>query len=406
MARRVRNFRSDRLNFALLVPSSISARGRALADIFISYSKRDRPLAVAVSGLLRGRGYSVWWDEDMTPRESWDRIIEREIATARSVLVLWTNNAVASDWVRIEANYARNCKPSKLIQARFDNCDVPLAFSMIQYVDLPWERPDRSPSWPRLMEWLSAIDSSGIDPGEAALAHGSTKTSRAPWPVAFSARTEWHAIWPFLCGALIIIALMTLMVSKDSLHAFDGSLTSDDLFGAEMFEILLASLLGLPYFLRRWIEERRFDPRLGALFILVMPVAHFVAFSVTDKISTNIALGRDANASRDDADIAQALSIGGLSGSTIVLICFVLLHLIPRFKGRVRFASYQAYWHLIGIGIVALTILPNLLFAIVPRNLGFVPFALAFYLPWQLVLGWLLDRMTRIARQELPAVSK
>lgn len=123
-----------------------------MATIFLSYQKRDRALAERMAAALKREGLSVWWDDDLTPRESWDRKIEREIAVAEHVLVLWTRNAVESDWVKIEANYARNCTPSKLVQARFDHSNVPMAFSMIQYVDLQYEQPTQSPSWPRLVE--------------------------------------------------------------------------------------------------------------------------------------------------------------------------------------------------------------------------------------------------------------
>jgi len=34
-----------------------------MADIFISYSKADHPLALKLSTFLEAEGWSVWWDK-------------------------------------------------------------------------------------------------------------------------------------------------------------------------------------------------------------------------------------------------------------------------------------------------------------------------------------------------------
>lgn len=145
-----------------------------MARVFLSYSKLDRELAAYIAAALRRQGLSVWWDQDVTPRENWDRTIEREIAAAERVFVLWTpHSAIQSDWVRIEANYAVNCKPSKLVQVRFDNCEIPMAFSLVQYLDLDRANPEGSAGWPRLLGWLGV---------EASLAEGEITGSPKPAP--------------------------------------------------------------------------------------------------------------------------------------------------------------------------------------------------------------------------------
>lgn len=138
-----------------------------MANVFLSYQKRDRDLAERMAAALKAEGLSVWWDDDLTPRESWDRTIEREIAAAEHVLVLWTKHSVESDWVRIEANYARNCEPSKLIQARFDDVTIPMAFSMIQYVDLVRSTLHHGAPWQKVIGWLGAGDESSTVQAEA-----------------------------------------------------------------------------------------------------------------------------------------------------------------------------------------------------------------------------------------------
>ncbi len=153
-----------------------------MAQVFLSYQKRDRALAERVSEALRARGISVWWDQDVTPRESWDRILEREIMAAAFVLVLWTKHSVESEWVRIEAHYAaRECKPGKLVQARVGDCDIPLAYRLIQYVELEPDRPEASEGWPTLLWWLDASGHAGPPPRPGgAVAEPISESTRAP----------------------------------------------------------------------------------------------------------------------------------------------------------------------------------------------------------------------------------
>lgn len=127
-----------------------------MADVFVSYHKQDRAYAEAAVASLTAQGYSVWWDDRVTPMETWDKIVEREIAEARCVLVLWTRNSVDSDWVRIEANFAKMARPAKLVQVRLEECDVPINFSLIQYADAfePTLDPARNPGWARALEWV------------------------------------------------------------------------------------------------------------------------------------------------------------------------------------------------------------------------------------------------------------
>ena len=74
----------------------------------MSYRKDDRPIAERLVTALRAAGKSVWWDDALAPTEAWDAMIEKEIAAAKVVLVLWTPRSVQSDWVRSEAHYAQD----------------------------------------------------------------------------------------------------------------------------------------------------------------------------------------------------------------------------------------------------------------------------------------------------------
>lgn len=127
-----------------------------MADVFVSYKKEDRAWAEEVVAAVEAAGYSVWWDDDLTPRSTWDSEIEREIAAAKAVLALWTARSVAEGtFVRIEALYAKEHR--KLVPVRLERCQLPLAFGTVQTADLSsWNRKDASHSeWRRTLGWLA-----------------------------------------------------------------------------------------------------------------------------------------------------------------------------------------------------------------------------------------------------------
>ena len=61
-----------------------------MARVFISYSKQDRGFAEMADRALRAASHDTWWDRDLTPRTSWPREIEQQLAAADAVLVIWT----------------------------------------------------------------------------------------------------------------------------------------------------------------------------------------------------------------------------------------------------------------------------------------------------------------------------
>ncbi len=137
-----------------------------MADIFVSYKHEDRSHAEQLAERLKGNGFSVWWDEDITPRLSWDATIEREISSCTSVVVLWSPLAVASDWVRTEAHYGHDHK--KLVPVMIEPCQLPLAFTLTQTVDLSgWTGEDGDRQWRKLLTWIADLKVGATEAPEA-----------------------------------------------------------------------------------------------------------------------------------------------------------------------------------------------------------------------------------------------
>jgi hypothetical protein len=125
-----------------------------MADVFVSYARKDRQIAERIVHALTALNLSVWWDQRITPAESWDKLIETEIDAARAIFVLWTANSIESEWVRTEAEFAK--KKNRLVQATV-SCDAPLAFRMRQWADLSkWPEANQS-EWERCLDWLSPL---------------------------------------------------------------------------------------------------------------------------------------------------------------------------------------------------------------------------------------------------------
>lgn len=125
-------------------------------DIFISYSSRERAIASVFAEVLVAEGFSVWWDPDLYPGETFDDVIQAHLGAARSVLVLWSARSVTSRWVRSEATFGLS--KGLLVPAQIDNCELPVAFLLVQTIKLDGWRGNRDdPRWRGLVDSLRII---------------------------------------------------------------------------------------------------------------------------------------------------------------------------------------------------------------------------------------------------------
>jgi hypothetical protein len=105
-----------------------------MADVFISYASENRDRAQRLAGALAARGWSIWWDREIVTGQAFDHAIERELEAAKAVVVLWSAQSVASEWVRNEA--AAAAERGVLLPANIDGTKLPLEFRRKQTADL------------------------------------------------------------------------------------------------------------------------------------------------------------------------------------------------------------------------------------------------------------------------------
>ena len=125
-----------------------------MSDVFVSYARPDEPHARRVAETLRAEGYQVWRDDQLPAHRSYAEVIEERLKSASAVVVLWSVEAVKSQWVRSEADAARQL--GTLVQATVDGCLPPMPFDQIQCADLSNGRA-MAAGWAKLKSSVCAL---------------------------------------------------------------------------------------------------------------------------------------------------------------------------------------------------------------------------------------------------------
>ncbi len=130
--------------------------GQVMVDVFISYSRTNKDKVAQIARGIEQAGYSVWWDAELPPHQSYGEVITGKIDDAKAAIVVWSAEAAASEWVRAEADMARNQK--KLVQTALGDIMPPLPFNQIQYANLgDWNGEADHPEWRKVKQSLTAL---------------------------------------------------------------------------------------------------------------------------------------------------------------------------------------------------------------------------------------------------------
>ncbi|WP_159017474.1 TIR domain-containing protein [Cognatiluteimonas profundi] len=124
-----------------------------MADVFVSYARSDKSRVAPLVAAIEAKGWSVWWDPEITPGQEFDDQIDAEIDAARAVLVVWTPVSVVSRWVRGEAREA--AERGILVPVRFEQARLPMDVRAIHTTDLDGWNED--PASATAQEFLRAL---------------------------------------------------------------------------------------------------------------------------------------------------------------------------------------------------------------------------------------------------------
>src|SRR5579875_2767367 len=147
-----------------------------MADVFISYARADKARVAPLVAAIEAKGWSVWWDPEISPGQEFDDQIDAEIDAAKAVLVIWTPTSVASRWVRGEAREA--AERGILVPVRFEQARLPMDVRAIHTTDL--DEWNENPASAQAQEFLRALGAMIARSQAAQAAKGSSAPTSSP----------------------------------------------------------------------------------------------------------------------------------------------------------------------------------------------------------------------------------
>lgn len=201
-----------------------------MVDVFISYSRSNRERVRVLADAVKALGYIVWWDDELPPHKSYGDVISEKIANARAAIVCWSADAAQSEWVRAEADLARNQK--KLIQTSYDDVMPPMPFNQIQFASLAdWQGQADHTGWRKVQ--ASLTDLCG-PPGGVRPAAMPIPKPPAPPPYVPPAPPAKSGMSPVMLGVIAAVLLIGvagvgwIMMGGDSQEVVDPEIANDD----------------------------------------------------------------------------------------------------------------------------------------------------------------------------------
>lgn len=155
-----------------------SATPTDVSDVFISYKREEKERVEGIAQALRSLKLKVWFDANLTPGHDFEEEINREVRSAKTVFVCWSERAVPSRWVRAEADMG--FKRNVLVACFLEACDPWTPYNLVHAEDLSGTVLDGdNQAWVKLVQ---RIGEQAGRPGLAAyLRLGDDRAAMAAW---------------------------------------------------------------------------------------------------------------------------------------------------------------------------------------------------------------------------------
>jgi CheY-like chemotaxis protein len=116
-------------------------------DVFISHSSSDKPIVIDLARKLTADGLRVWLDKwIIKPGDIIGQSIEEGLQNSRTLVLLMSKAAFASDWVALERHTLLFRDPTnrnrRFIPVLIEDCQIPDLIAQFAYVD--WRKQSRS----------------------------------------------------------------------------------------------------------------------------------------------------------------------------------------------------------------------------------------------------------------------
>ncbi len=220
-----------------------------MVDVFISYSRDNKARVAQIAQAVSAAGYAVWWDAELPPHRSYGDVITEKIGSAKAAIVVWSHQSAQSEWVRAEADVARNQK--KLVQTAIDDVMPPLPFNQIQFAELAdWNGEPDHRGWRKVLMSLEELCGREAAPAAAAPVSPTPPAPPRPapnnWPAQPAARKPSFLPWALLGVAVIAVALLAWKLLQPPPEPAPASTPTEKTAAAENAEAAPASNASAP----------------------------------------------------------------------------------------------------------------------------------------------------------------
>ncbi|MCB9250891.1 MAG: toll/interleukin-1 receptor domain-containing protein [Flavobacteriales bacterium] len=126
------------------------------SQIFISFKTSERETASMLKDALIKSDYKVWWQEEIQCGQEWHGEIDKALLQAGAIVVLWSEAALSSEWVKHEASQA--IARGIYAPVRIEVVGIESPFNRIQATDLyHWNGELNAPGFQNLLLRLSQL---------------------------------------------------------------------------------------------------------------------------------------------------------------------------------------------------------------------------------------------------------
>ena len=166
-----------------------------MPDVFISHHSADRDAVAIIAEELAKLKLDVWFDRELQSGSAYDSQITQQLETAKAVLTCWTPAAIKSDWVRSEAEIARNA--NKLVPCLLAPTALTPPFNLVQAEDLSsWAGQEDNHNWLKILEQLGQLtDRPGLATFRAVMRPTATLPELKAWVTANAADPLSAEVW-------------------------------------------------------------------------------------------------------------------------------------------------------------------------------------------------------------------
>ena len=209
-----------------------------MTDIFISYSRLDKPRIERLAENLSAAGFDVWWDRQLQAGVTFAAETEARLNEAKAVLVAWSVTSIGSMWVADEASVGREKR--NLVPIAIDDVPPPLGFRQIQTLPFSdWNGDPAASEFGELVAALQRMTKSAAPQTDKSENSAESKTpSIAVLPFANMSPDSDQAYFSDGVAEEIIIALMKIdgirVVGRTSSFSYKGKDVGARTIGREL----------------------------------------------------------------------------------------------------------------------------------------------------------------------------